>query len=344
MKAQRSRTIASVSNSYSIPNIVLKSAFKLNDNALHISHVNGGSISANVDKFRRIFENSGTHLIAASETWFKSYKSNISISLSGYDLLRNDRVGKRSGGVALYVMKGIKTKIIKASHKLKSEYLFVELIFPNFKILVAAYYKAPKVDEINAFNDVLSELTPNYADVILLGDFNENLLCNMDGSCKHCVQRTCSACRFKSVLNTFGLWSIGSQPTNFDQTPSQIDLILANNPASFSRFGQISSTLSNHDILFASYSNQNINFKEKPKYWRNLNAINVNELYNELYNSRLDEVLESSDITTMTECFVTKLVHLLDVHAPMLRFYPKPDLLSTELWYTPEIDKALCRC
>lgn len=222
---------------------------KLNNNSLHICHVNAGSIFANIDQFRRIFENSGAHVIAASETWLKSYRSNVSVSLSGYDLLRNDRVGKRSGGVALYIKKDIKTKVIKASSKLKSEYLFVELIFPNYKILVAAYYKAPDVDEINEFSDVVAEMIQNYADVILLGDFNENLLRNMSGTCTKCARQSCRTCRFSVVLNNFALTSLGSEPTNFDQTPSLIDLIITTNQAGFNRFGQLSSTLSNHDIL-----------------------------------------------------------------------------------------------
>lgn len=97
----------SSNNAISIPHIVLKSAFKLSNDALHISHVNSGSIFKNIDRFRRIYENSGAHVIAVPETWLKSYRSNISVSLSGYDLLRNDRVGKRSGGVLLYVKKNI---------------------------------------------------------------------------------------------------------------------------------------------------------------------------------------------------------------------------------------------
>lgn len=203
---------------------------------LNFSHVNCGSIFKNIDKFRRIYENSGAHVIVATETWLKSYRSNASISLNGYDVLRNDRIGKRSGGVALYIKKGLKSKIVHQSHKLKSEFLFAELIFPNYKILIAAYYKAPKVDEINEFNDVRSSLTPNYSDVILLGDFNEDLLRHVSGTCSKCAHRSCSTCRFTGVLNSYGLTSLGTDPTNFDQTPSQIDLILSSGSGWFCTF------------------------------------------------------------------------------------------------------------
>lgn len=118
----------------------------------------------------------------------------------------------------------------------------------------------------------------NYGDVILLGDFNENLLCNISGRCNKCARRSCPTCRFRCVLDTYGLTSLGSQPTNFDQTPSLIDLIITNNPDGFAYFGQLSSRLFNHDILYASYANTNITFEKQPQFRRSFNAINLNDL------------------------------------------------------------------
>lgn len=60
-----SNSSLSSNNAISIPNVVLKSAFRLCKDALHISHVNGGSIFKNIDQFRRIYENSGAHVITA---------------------------------------------------------------------------------------------------------------------------------------------------------------------------------------------------------------------------------------------------------------------------------------
>lgn len=93
----------------------------------------------------------------------------------------------------------------------------------------------------------------SYKDVVVLGDFNEDLL-KLDsfGVCSKCVNETCSVCTLSSCLTKFGLKSIGDATTNFDQTPSLIDLILSNNPEIFTTFSQIDSRLSNHDIVFAT--------------------------------------------------------------------------------------------
>lgn len=232
-----------------MPAVVLNSALRATVNDLNFSHINGGSLYPKIDEFRRIFEGSRSHVVVASETWFKSYRNNKAVSVEGYELFRNDRVARRSGGVAIYVMNGIKTKVVRSSIGVKSEFLFIELIFPNFKVLVGGYYKAPNVDEIDLFEDVLTELMPGYADVVVLGALNENLLLHDErGNCSKCVQRTCGTCRLKRCFVRLGLQSLGSVATNFDQTPSQIDLILTNRPEKFSVFNQVGSGLSNHDI------------------------------------------------------------------------------------------------
>lgn len=239
--------------SFNVPNVVMRSVFNCRQRGMNVCHVNAGSVFPKIDQFRRIFETSNAHLIFVSETWFKTYRSNVSIAVDGYDVLRNDRCVRQSGGVAVYVRKGVKTRVIRSSTGLLSEYLFFEVIFPNEKILFAAYYKAPKVDEIAEFDAVLTDLSPKYSDTVLLGDFNENLLLHdSNGICKKCVHRTCSVCRFSACMMTHGMKSIGTAPTNFDGVPTQLDLILSNSPDKFTVFNQIDSGISNHDILFAT--------------------------------------------------------------------------------------------
>lgn len=138
----------SVTNSVlNIPNIVMRSVFKYTANGLNVCLINAGSICAKhkIEQFRRVFETSNAHLIVVPETWLKSYRSNASVALEGYDILRNDRLVRRSGGVAVYIKRGLKTKVVASSVALKSEYLFLEVIFPNHKVLIGAYYKAPDV-------------------------------------------------------------------------------------------------------------------------------------------------------------------------------------------------------
>lgn len=128
----------------------------------------------------------------------KSYHSDKSVELSGFESVRSDRYAKRSGGVILYIRKGLSYKVLKVSDKVSSEFLFIEVIFPDSKILVGAYYKGPKVGELNVLEDVLLELAVSYDDILLLGDFNENYLGALSGHCTYCVSRCCSKCEWET--------------------------------------------------------------------------------------------------------------------------------------------------
>lgn len=220
-------------------------------------------------------------LIIATETWFKSYRSNVSIAVNGYDVIRNDRFARKSGGVAVYIKKGIKTKVISSSIGLRSEYLFFEVIFPNSKILFGAYYKAPDVDEIIEFDAVLAKLSHEYSDVVVLGDFNENLF-----------------------LRDF-ICLMVMLPT------------ISNSPDKFAVFSQIESGLSNHDILFATFRGPDIVFDSQARIWRNYKAINVQNLVDGVINSNLNDIFNCTDVDSMVEIFNEILVQLLDEHAPV---------------------------
>lgn len=80
------------------------------------------------------------------------------MKLEIYEIIRNDRYAKQSGGVAIYLRKGLTYKIVSTSSAISSEYLFIEIIFPDSKILLGAYYKAPKVKELDVFESAVAEL------------------------------------------------------------------------------------------------------------------------------------------------------------------------------------------
>ena len=55
------------------------------------------------------------HIICVSETWLHSQISVDLIKLDDYLLIRNDREGKRGGGVACYVHESLQVRVLAAS-------------------------------------------------------------------------------------------------------------------------------------------------------------------------------------------------------------------------------------
>lgn len=86
--------------------------------------------------------------------------------------------------MALYVSESLNVKVVTTSlfkNKLPlsmqfiTDYLFIELILPNKKVLVGVFYKPPGVKDYDVLDNVLNRLVPQYDDVVIMGDFNEDL-------------------------------------------------------------------------------------------------------------------------------------------------------------------------
>ena len=174
----------------------MKSVFR-NDN-FSFAHINPGSLKPHIDEIHELFCNLDIHALAVSETWFKKNINNKLISISGYDVIRHDRQSKkklRGGGVALYLKSGLKYKIIDKSHpNTITEYLFVEIDNrANLKLALGVVYNPPDNKNLDSLKRCLGNITKNYDDCIILGDFNINML-----------QKNPKSTKFKAFLDSVG--------------------------------------------------------------------------------------------------------------------------------------------
>lgn len=326
-----------------IPNVVLKSVLVPSNDRLHYCHVNAGSIPPKIDEFRSIFDGTRLDVVIASETWLKSYHADKLVGLCGFVAVRSDRHAKRSGGVIMYIREDLNYKVVKVSEKVSSEFLFVELIFPDSKVLVGAYYKAPRVGELDVLEDVLLELTVRYDDVLLLGDFNEDLLGAASGQCTFCVSHSCSRCEFADVIDRFGLKSIGQIASHYPvgQRPSLIDLCLTNRPEKVLFFNQMSHGLSRHDLLFGSYSCDKGPSIKPPRLSRNFARVDACALNFDAASMGWNDVFYATDVEEKIRLFNDKVLSLLGAHAPLRQVVPRASLSSTQPWFTDEIRRAI---
>ncbi|CAF1942332.1 unnamed protein product [Rotaria magnacalcarata] len=135
---------------------------------INICHININSITKH--KIELLVRFSKYDVISVNETNLKSERP---FSLLGYNIFRNDRVGKHGGGVSLAVKEHIKCREIinKTTHK--SEIIAVQIEMLSYKsILISSIYVAPtaKID-INIFQE-LYNINDN---CIIVGDLNATL-------------------------------------------------------------------------------------------------------------------------------------------------------------------------
>lgn len=255
-------------------------------------------------------------------------------------MIRCDRRLRKSGGVAIYVRNDVKFRVLASSgykydlppeDRFLLDYLLIELIFPDTKILFGVFYKAVKTNEFDAVNDVISKYANDYEHVIFAGDFNENLI--DDG-------RRNRMNDFRNVFESSGLNILNSLPTHFYGTGSSLlDLFVSRSTVHVRRIDQLDTGMSGHDILVMSYHSPSIVSQNSQKMCRNLRSINEEELFNDACLLPWEEIMLLADTDSIVAAIVRNLKFLLDKHAPLRPFRER--LKGSAPWFTRDISAAI---
>lgn len=83
----------------------------LSNGVINICHINAQSVPSHFNDMIEAFTGNNIHAILISESWFKSHLLSTSYALPGYVLIRNDRIGRRGGGVAIYLRSNLRHKM-----------------------------------------------------------------------------------------------------------------------------------------------------------------------------------------------------------------------------------------
>lgn len=191
--------------------------------------------------------------------------------------------------------------------------------------------------------DVLFDLTVGYEDVLLLGDFNENLLGMVNGQCTYCVNHTCTKCEFANAIGKLDLTSVGTIPSYYPigKRPSLIDLCLVSRPEKVIFFNQLSHGLSKHDLIFGSYSCNKRTSDKRKRLVRNFLRIDMSDLGRDACSIGWNDVFNAIDVNGKIDVFNSKVISLLNAHAPLRPLLRMDSLNSTRPWFSDEIWRAL---
>lgn len=297
-----------------ISNVLVKSIFVVNPHCLNVIHFNVASIFPKIDEIRHIFQNSNTHIIAISETWLKSNISSKAVELPGFRLFRSDRKRKRGGGVAIYVSLKLNARVVASSasfspEQFKTNYLFIEVVFPSTSVLFGVIYKPPATNDLVPISNMLHDIVPEYDDVIIMGDFNENVLK---------IPQHAQTIRLIQEFKQISLNLLSSQPTHFFSTGSSLlDLAFTKNVNNMVTFTQLDTSLSKHDILVARFLCSSPVTAIAPIYRRKLNLMNTENVLNDAISLPWHNIYNLTDINEMTSSFEKNAITLLDAHAPL---------------------------
>ena len=145
-----------------------------------IAQFNVNSLLGHLDLVQAHLHSNFYHIISISETWLHDGIPDDMIRLGDYLLVRNDREGKRGGGVACYVRRSLRVRLLAVSPSVFSnspEYMILEIGCPGAdSLLFTTMYRRPKAILFNEFFNVLSRYSFAYKNIIIGGDLNCNLL------------------------------------------------------------------------------------------------------------------------------------------------------------------------
>lgn len=112
-------------------------------------------------------------IFAVSESWFSRNIPSSAVNIRYNSILKKDR-DNRGGGVTFYVESNLSVKKVSidfASRELK--YLFIEIKISKCVFAIGVVYRLPCVNvssSVDGFENVMSHITAEYSNVILLGD------------------------------------------------------------------------------------------------------------------------------------------------------------------------------
>jgi hypothetical protein len=290
-------------------------------NFIKIIHVNAQSL-ANVKHnlaFRTLLLKKCVDIIFVSESWFNEKTISYFSEIDGYVCIRNDRQNKGGGGgVCVFVKVNASYKVLAQSTGIfnnKPEYLIVEIIFKNVKLLCAVIYRRPGAEFLNDFFCNFYTFAAQYDDCFVCGDLNIDL--NNESKSKKLLISSFEDCSMTPlpIMNT--------HVTQTSQTTLDV-MFVSDNNIDETTCGQLDlPELSNHDLIYALLPICTNLDKNDVITHRDYKNINVELLIEDAINTPWHEITNFEDIDIKVEIFNKQLIELFNKHAPFKSFIKK---------------------
>ena len=113
------------------------------------------------------------HIIGITESWANNDITDEELGLEGYVMFRKDRMGRRGGGVLLYIKESIPAYEVQLQEEADcKEALWCNLVTGHTTVTIGVVYRCPNITIQNneKIHKAISEVSKG--DCIIMGDFN----------------------------------------------------------------------------------------------------------------------------------------------------------------------------
>ena len=295
------------------------------DSDIGIIHFNSRSLNKNIDSITDYLEtlNYKFPILAFSETWLKDNKTSHALTnIPGYNLVNDNRQGKKGGGVALYVSTKLNYNIrtnLKFPDSPDYESLFIEIETAPKKTIIGIVYRPPDssfypfLDHLsNCINKITKENRPSF----ICGDFNFDLL------------KLSNHQATNNFLNTFysgSFYPLIDKPTRVTtKSSSLLDNIFTNVLDKQITPGVLYNDITDHFPVFQiikTRSNPKRNNNKSNSFYtsRKINTKNISSLALDLNQTNWNDVLQSNSADESYNKFISLFSELYDKHLPITK-------------------------
>ena len=113
------------------------------------------------------------HMIGITESWANNDITDAELGLEGYVMFRKDRMGRRGGGVLLYIKETIPAYEVQLQEEADcNEAIWCKLVTGHTTVTIGVVYRCPNITKQNneKIHNAISEVSKG--DCIIMGDFN----------------------------------------------------------------------------------------------------------------------------------------------------------------------------
>ena len=308
---------------------------------MHTAHLNVRSMVNKWDNIKAQFTDSKLHIIGLSETWLHDkHPSSLFILNSSFDFIRQDRnwkdpncdTIKKGGGLGLYINNNLQysdstfTHLNRNNRDIEAQWISI-LQKPNKVILICNIYRPPQGNVetfIDTMDNLLSELDLHRCEIILMGDFNIDIL----------DKRNISTIRLQEMIKQYGLRQLIKEPTRYSENRhSCIDLLITNSDI-IANSGVANVNLSDHQMILMTRKKLKIKKKKCDFIGRSYRNYNKPNLQLNLQNHSWVEFDNAQTVSDKWAVLLGKITLEIDKICPLRNFKIKQE---KEPWISPEL-------
>ena len=302
----------------------------INQTNFAVTHVNIRSLNKNFEDFKQLYENdaeSKFDIIGISETW--NVLNPDLFSIPKYKLELNCRVNERGGGVGAYINSSLDYTRLDDINIHNAESLWLRV---NIKkvLIIGIVYRKPSGDINEFINDmsiVLEKIKIDKHSIVILGDFNINLLARDEKSFA-----------LISMMECYGVHQLITMPTRVTKSSkSLIDHIYTNIDGNTLQAGCIEVDVSDHFPVYVLFDKLNIHASQHKKILRrNFKHFQAQLFRYDLMNTNWEDVYKCDNPNEAYRNFVGIFNSVCEKHAPLQLSCIK-DKRAKNPWITPSI-------